>query len=285
MLTSTNGVHVGFRGGCREEQELGKLRGIDGGVDGSIFGGALPRRIQYRIQHRSQRRTQQLLRLLTPRLIAHQPATRRNPRAGMLMHQVADRRQPQRIRGRRLIRRQVARHRVAVLHAHGGTRLIAEIAHVTATQTRGQTGCRRGIRVHARCAGERRLQLGERVFPARLSRRTRRIHAQGRQLRRDHAHIRGNRHGRLLARGIQPEGILGTTGQQRVRLLAVHRERKRAHDKLPRLRIPRDALQNTRQGMRGRRSGSVRGRKNTVRGSFSHGLHCMAVWRAGELAV
>ena len=201
------------------------------------------------------------------------------------MHQVADRRQPQRIRGRRLMRRQVAGHRVAVLHAHGGTRLIAEIAHVTATQTRRQTGCRRGVRVHARCAGERRLQLGEGVFPARLSRRTRRIHAQGRQLRRDHTHIRGNRHGRLLTRRIQPEGILGATGQQRVRLLAVHRERKRAHDKLPRLRIPRDALQNTRQGMRGRRSGSVRGRKNTVRGSFSHGLHCMAVWRAGELAV
>ena len=111
------------------------------------------------------------------------------------------------------MRRQVAEHRVAVLHAHGGTRLVAEIAHVTATQTRGQTGCRRGIRVHARCAGERRLQLGEGVFPARLSRRTRRIHAQGRQLRRNHTHIRGNRHGRLLARRIQPEGILGTGGQ------------------------------------------------------------------------
>ena len=32
VLTSTNGVHVGFRGGCREEQELGKLRGIYGGI-------------------------------------------------------------------------------------------------------------------------------------------------------------------------------------------------------------------------------------------------------------
>ena len=111
------------------------------------------------------------------------------------------------------MRGQVAGHRVAVLQAHGGTRLVAEIAHVTAAQTRGQTGCRRGIRMHARCAGERRLQLGEGVFRARFSRRTRRIHAQGRQLRRNHAHIRGNRHGRLLARRIQPEGILGTGGQ------------------------------------------------------------------------
>ena len=201
VLTSVHGVHVGFRGRCREEQGLGELGGIYGGAVGGNFRGTLPRRAQ------------QLLRRLAPRLIAHQPATRRNPRASMLVHQVAYRRQPQRIRGRRLMRRQVARHRVAVLHAHGGTRLIAEIAHVTATQTRGQTGCRRGIRVHARCAGERRLQLGEGVFPARLSRRTRRIHAQGRQLRRNHTHIRGNRHGRLLARRIQPEGILGTGGQ------------------------------------------------------------------------
>ena len=84
VLTSANGVHVGFRGGCREEQGLGELRGISGGIyggiSGSIFGGALPRRAQ------------QPLRRLTPRLIAHQPATRRSPRAGMLMHQVADRR-------------------------------------------------------------------------------------------------------------------------------------------------------------------------------------------------
>ena len=101
VLTSANGVHVGFRGGRREEQRLSKLRGVDGIIDGGIyrgiFGGALPRR--------SQRRAQQPLRRLTPRLIAHQPATRRSPRAGMLMHQVADRRQPQRIRGRRLMRR------------------------------------------------------------------------------------------------------------------------------------------------------------------------------------
>ena len=66
VLTSANGVHVGFRGRCREEQELGKLRGIVRGVDGSIFGGALPRHSQRRIQHRSQRHAQELFRRLTP---------------------------------------------------------------------------------------------------------------------------------------------------------------------------------------------------------------------------
>ena len=63
---AATGLPEGFRGGCREEQKLGKLRGIDGGVDGSIFGGALPRHSQRRIQHRSQRHAQELFRRLTP---------------------------------------------------------------------------------------------------------------------------------------------------------------------------------------------------------------------------
>ena len=50
VLTSAHGVHVGFRGGSREEQKLGELRGIYGGS----LGGTLPRR------------TQQPLRCLTP---------------------------------------------------------------------------------------------------------------------------------------------------------------------------------------------------------------------------
>ena len=32
VLTSANGVHVGFRGRCREEQGLGELGGIYGGI-------------------------------------------------------------------------------------------------------------------------------------------------------------------------------------------------------------------------------------------------------------
>ena len=31
-LTSANGIHVGFRGRCREEQGLGELGGIYGGI-------------------------------------------------------------------------------------------------------------------------------------------------------------------------------------------------------------------------------------------------------------
>ena len=88
VLTSAHGVHVGFRGGCREEQGLGELGGIYGGAVGGNFRGTLPRRAQRRSQHRAQ----QSLRRLAPRLIAHQPATRRNPRASMLVHQVAYRR-------------------------------------------------------------------------------------------------------------------------------------------------------------------------------------------------
>ena len=54
VLTSTNRIHIGFRGGRREEQRLGKLRGIVRGIDGSIFGGTLPRRSQRRSQRRAQ---------------------------------------------------------------------------------------------------------------------------------------------------------------------------------------------------------------------------------------